>query len=88
MSRTYTPKYRIEANYIDFTSRSKKIAHFIFNGNPTLKKLMNWRKEMNASMINGTNQHLNQSGYSHCQIVNQRTGEIVVEYNPPIFEEV
>ena len=88
MSRTYTPSYRIEASYIDFASRSRKVAAFGFMGKPKLENLIQWRKEMNQSMINGTNQHLNQSGYSHCQIVNQKTGEVVVEYNPPMFEEV
>jgi hypothetical protein len=89
MSRTYTPTYRIEASYVDFTSRSKKIASFPINGKPSLKALIWWRKEMNRS-FSGTNNHLAkiQSGYSHCQIVNQKTGEVVVEYNPPMFEEV
>ena len=94
MSKSDTPRYRIELSYISFTNKRREIAKQVYeskvSGKPSTDNAKKYRDGMNASMNQGQpNEHLRsgQSDYSHVWIIDQHNGQIVVaEYNPPMFE--
>jgi len=98
MSKTRTPKYRVE--YLDNTVESRKSRRYTaertmaWDGRATRARLEAWREAINASFeSSGVNAHLSDAlGYvvriGRSRIVNQRTGEVVAEYVPPMFEVV
>jgi hypothetical protein len=89
MSKTTTPKYRIELTCISFINKQKEIHSYVFKGRPTEKAAKEFRDGMNES-FNTVNNHLRkyQSDYSKATIVEQSTGRDVVTYNPPLFETI
>jgi hypothetical protein len=89
--RTTTPKYRIEASYICFVKKGRKVATFAQDKKMNENQLKDWRSGMNNSMrLGGVNEHLAglQNHYSKVTLVNQNTGEVVITYNPPVFEVI
>lgn len=91
MRKTVTPKYRLEASYISFTERCRKVIQLAWDGKPTLERLKDYRFKFNASLCKGgANEHLQgqMSGLSKCWIIEQKTGAKVLEYNPPMLEQI
>jgi hypothetical protein len=88
MGKIVTPKWRVEVQ--DNTGVKNQFAWR--EGRPTLKALEAWRNGFNQSFKkDGVNYHLSKSlgfilCYGNCQIVEQRTGRVVVEYKAPMFE--
>jgi len=86
MRNVKTPKYRIELSCVSFTNKRREVHSFAFDGRPTLKRAIEYRDGMNAS-FNTHNSHLRgcQSDYNNVQVINQKTGAVVVEYKAPMF---
>ena len=58
-------------------------------GKPTADNLKKWRDKFNQSCRSGgCNEHLGINGMINYQIeiYNQKTGEVLATYNPPLFE--
>lgn len=58
-------------------------------GKPTSENLSKWRDGMNESLLpGGTNSHIGINGWiqQQIEIYNQKTGQIVCTYQPPMFE--
>ena len=62
-------------------------------GNPTVENLEKWRGVMNKTMQRGgCNEHISRlyksiPHISNCEIHNQKTGQTVVTFKAPMFEE-
>ncbi len=60
-------------------------------GKPTEANLSQWRDGFNASLLKGgTNSHLTSNNRLQCKIevFDQRSKQVVCEYNPPMFETI
>jgi hypothetical protein len=94
MGRVSTPRYRIELSCNHFLNKRKEVHSYAFTGKPSIEGAKKFRDAMNDSVFNvnkaATNIHLSkvQSPYGRATIINQKTGEIVAEYNPPMFEVI
>jgi len=69
----------------------KKKIQFPGYGKPTAENLSKWRGNFNSSLKpNGVNNHLGIDKWIQCkiEIYNQITGQIIAEYNPPMFEVI
>jgi hypothetical protein len=90
---TKTPKYRIEASYIRFTTKTREIQSFAWDsksyGKPTLENLAKFRMAFNKS-LEGHNKHLAHimSGLSNISLIEQKTGQTILKYVPPMFEVI
>jgi len=84
MSRSYTPKYRIEAK-----SNNGCGVWGTFDNEKKRRNLEEWRQSMNASFkLGGVNEHLSKSkGYvihiHEAELINQKTGEVVEKVEAP-----
>lgn len=91
MGRVVTPKYRVEFT-MTLGRRDSQVWDCRHNGRPTEKNLRAWREAMNHSFEHGgVNEHISQmlgrvERYFNCRVVNQFTGEVVVEFKAPMFE--
>jgi len=94
MGKSITPKYRIEIkdnslNYLDMP-----LAMAWNCGKPTTKKLEEYiYKLIDSYKIGGCNEHISLTlGYmpipNKARIINQKTGDIVIEWNAPVFMEI
>ena len=100
MSKSRSFKYRVKMSYVSFTAKKRAIATFVWDskkyGRPTLENLKKFRAGMNSSINekDGTNTHLRgtQSNYGKAWIETNverwKTPETIVEFNPPMFEEI
>lgn len=93
MGKTITPKYRVEISYISFTEKRIKTDSFAWDikrhGKPTNENAKKFRDAMNESLNKGgSNENLrdNQSDYCNTEIKDQKTGEVIAEFIPPLFE--
>jgi len=93
MGKTIVPKYRIEASYIRFTTKTREVQSFAWDsksyGKPTLENLAKFRAQFNKS-LEGHNKHLAHimSGLSTIKLIEQKTGQEVLRFIPPMFEVI
>jgi hypothetical protein len=91
MSKSTTPKYRIEYKVND-SAYYTPIAWNTRYGTPNAKNLSAWRDSMNQSLkYGGVNFDLSKSAgillhVTECRLVEQKTGTIVAEVKMPMFE--
>ena len=81
---TEVGNYIIEARCTDSNAQKRVIHTYPFEGKPTEKALRKWRQRRNED----NQENLNFSDYSACWIKNRLSGEIVIYYEPPVFEIV
>lgn len=79
-----TGNYIIEARCINLNTQKKVIHTYPFEGKPTEKALRKWRQHRNED--NQGNRNF--SDYSNCCIKDRLSGDIVVSYEPPMFEVI
>lgn len=79
-----TGNYIVEAQCIDFNAKKKVIHTYPFEGKPTEKALRKWRQHRNEDNRGNPNF----SDYSNCCIKDRLSGDVVVSYEPPVFEVV
>jgi hypothetical protein len=93
MGRTLTPKYSLEASFVDFAN--KKLGSLRMGwpsklGKPTNKKAEAWVRGFNESLKpGGANAHLRatQSDLGRVTVrYNVHGGLTVAEYSPPLFQ--
>jgi hypothetical protein len=93
MGKTIVPKYRIECSYIRFTTKTREIQSFAWDsksyGKPTLENLAKFRMAFNKS-LETHNAHLASimSGLSNISLIEQKTGQTILKYVPPMFEVI
>ena len=95
MGKTMTCKYVLKHRYINFSNRSVETGIIHWNvkeyGKPTTENIREWRKRFNDSMNpGGVNHHIakNFSPVSTAWIIEQKTGEEIARYTPPMFEVI
>jgi len=93
MGKTIKCTYKLELSFVNFNSRRKEWQTFGLMASdikPNEKDVKRYRDAMNESLMNGSNKHLSssQSLYSNAILTDQRTGEVVVKYNAPMFEVI
>ena len=76
--------YIIEARCIDFNTQKRVIHTYPFEGKPTEKALRKWRQRRNEDNRGNPNF----SDYSACHIKNRLSEEIIISYDPPVFEVI
>jgi hypothetical protein len=92
MGKSITCTYRLELKYISFTQKRVLWQSFGLmrkDIKPTQAGIKKYRDDLNNSIINGCNSHLNssQSLFSDAILINQKTGERI-EYKAPMFEVI
>ncbi len=94
MSRTITPKYRVEyADNVGTVIKSMAWDWKRFKASD-VAALEEWRNVYNTSFeLGGVNAHISEGlGFVYrigcADLVNQTTGEVVAEYDPPKYEIV
>jgi len=90
MSKTKTPKHRIEMSCVHFINKRREVHSFAFTGKVSDQAAKRFRDSMNESIERGSNVHLKgtQSNYSNAFIIEQRTGDVVAQYVAPAFESI
>lgn len=93
MGKTRKCTYRLELRCLNFQTRQNEWQTFGLMSKdikPTEKDVKRWRDDMNQSIINGVNKHINhlQSLFSDARLFDQRTWEMVVFYKAPAFEVI
>jgi len=90
MSKTKTPKHRIEMSCVHFINKCREVHSFAFTGKASDQAAKRLRDLMNESIERGSNVHLKgtQSSYSSAFVIEQKTGEIVAQYIAPAFEVI
>lgn len=91
MGKTTIPAYRIEASFVNFSLKKRDVQSFAWEssyGKPTVENAAKFRSLFNKSLIDGPNKHLSgqMSGLGTVRIIHQKTGSVVAEFVPPLFE--
>ena len=69
----------------------KSAANVYGLGQPTEQRLSEWRDKFNMSLLaGGSNSHLGDKYRIQygIEVYNQKTGEVLAQYNPPMFEVI